>query len=634
MDTDAILICVSPAVEAEPPASFAASELRSYLHRMTERPVYIVDDGGEGNVIRLDLSPSAAAETMDDGFDIEVVRATGTIDGNNPRSLLFGVYRYLYELGCRWVRPGPDGEVVPTLDIDESRVVVSEQASYRHRGICIEGASGLQNVRDLIDWLPKLALNSYFVQFRDPYVFLNRWYGRSDAGANTAEPFTPEISNAMMECIQDDLDTRGLIYHGVGHGWTADAVGIDAVGWTIAKDPVPDEVKPRLALVNGVRDLWDGIPLNTELCYSQGAIRTRMATEIAAYAKRHPEIDVLHVWLSDGINNHCECVNCMKVRPSDWYIMVLNEVDRIMTSASTGTKVAFLAYHQLLWAPATEHIENPDRFIFMFAPIRRDYRTTLTASAAASEAPPYLHNASPQPHRTDEYLAVLSQWRENFDGDSFDFDYHFMWFPCFEPGQMALSRVVHSDVRALANMGLNGLISCQPQRAFFPHGFGMTIMARTLWDADIDYELAEEDYFQAAFGDDSLLVRVYLNNLSQEFQALGIDRRGQDQPTLTAESIDVFQRELGRFLPVINRNLAEATGPHRISWHHLRFHADLWMAMERVLQAVHNGVSFASPWTFVQILIQQRYLAHQGVFDATNFVESMDRYLRENSAQD
>src|SRR5438477_193048 len=72
--------------------------------------------------------------------------------------------------------PGPDGESLPRVDLAASAVRVAEAASYRHRGICIEGAVSYEHVRDVVDWMPKVGLNAYFVQFREGYTFFERWY--------------------------------------------------------------------------------------------------------------------------------------------------------------------------------------------------------------------------------------------------------------------------------------------------------------------------------------------------------------------------------------------------------------------------------------------------------------------------
>ena len=57
------------------------------------------------------------------------------------------------------MRPGADGERIPQKEIDSPTVYVREAASYRHRGVCIEGADSYDNIRDMIDFLPKVGLN-------------------------------------------------------------------------------------------------------------------------------------------------------------------------------------------------------------------------------------------------------------------------------------------------------------------------------------------------------------------------------------------------------------------------------------------------------------------------------------------
>src|SRR5262245_31684353 len=98
--------------------------------------------------------PAVSNPDLDDAIHIEFDGAAGIVAGSNPRSVLLAAYCFLTELGCRWVRPGPDGEVIPAVDLATARVRVSEAAAYRHRGICIEGAVSYEHIRDLIAWMP------------------------------------------------------------------------------------------------------------------------------------------------------------------------------------------------------------------------------------------------------------------------------------------------------------------------------------------------------------------------------------------------------------------------------------------------------------------------------------------------
>ena len=128
-----------------------------------------------------------------------------------------------------------------------------------------------------------------------------------------------------------------------------------------------------MAELNGERQLYENVPLNTNLCYSNPAVRDAITSAITQYCQRNPQVTYLHFWLADGTNNHCECEACRKKRPADWYVQMLNELDEKMTAAGVSTKVVFLIYVDLLWEPQQEQIKHPDRFVLMFAPITRAY---------------------------------------------------------------------------------------------------------------------------------------------------------------------------------------------------------------------------------------------------------------------
>src|SRR5690349_10214486 len=268
--------------DEHPTIQFAAAELQRYLGQATGQPVEILDPGTIGHttptlwlglaqhVPGAVLPPTAdqADARFDDAISIATEAGNGIICGSNPRSVLLAVYRYLHVLGCRWVRPGADGEFIPAVDLAQAGVHVAEAPSYRHRGICIEGAVSYEHVRDLIDWMPKVGLNAYFVQFREGFTFFDRWYSHMGHPTDQTSRFTVEQARALVGQVADEAKKRDMIYHAVGHGWTCEPFGIAGLGWEYPPEPVPPEAVQYLALVKGKRELWEGIPLNTSLCYS------------------------------------------------------------------------------------------------------------------------------------------------------------------------------------------------------------------------------------------------------------------------------------------------------------------------------------------------------------------------------
>jgi len=148
--------------------AFAAQELKRYIETMDETQEvailrYDAYRKDIQDVLWLGVCPKVAAlvsdPVYDDAIDIQVRDAVGGILGANPRSVLIGVYRFLRELGCAWVRPGAEGEIIPEKSLDEIDVSIQEIPSYRHRDICIEGAVNYDHVVNMIDWLPKVGMN-------------------------------------------------------------------------------------------------------------------------------------------------------------------------------------------------------------------------------------------------------------------------------------------------------------------------------------------------------------------------------------------------------------------------------------------------------------------------------------------
>ena len=238
---------------------------------------------------------------LDDWYRIQADPGSIRIQGSNPRAVLLGVYRLLHVLGCRFLMPGTDHETVPVISPEDLCADLTESASCRHRGVCIEGADSVENVLDFIDWLPKIGCNSFFVQHLEPEAFLKNWYDHKYNPLLAPQALSGEDYARMYREIDQAIALRGLLHHRVGHGWTCKAIGFEHV---CAHLPAPtDEQRPLLAEVNGRREFWQGVPSNTNLCYSNATAADAFVRSVVEYAARHPEVDFLHVWLADEVRH-------------------------------------------------------------------------------------------------------------------------------------------------------------------------------------------------------------------------------------------------------------------------------------------------------------------------------------------
>lgn len=205
--------------------SFAAAELERYLKAVNPAFVFFhssQDSDPDGCTIHLNADPGAGILSVpdsqaDDFFAVSISAGKGNICGSNPRSVLLGVYAFLRRLGYRFLLPGET--VMPAaLSLSDLTCSYSHKASLRHRGVCIEGATSLENVLAFIDWLPKLGFNSFFLQFKEPYIFLERWYHHTLNPEQKPEVLTEEFLQDCYTKMHEAMKKRSLLLHAAGHG--------------------------------------------------------------------------------------------------------------------------------------------------------------------------------------------------------------------------------------------------------------------------------------------------------------------------------------------------------------------------------------------------------------------------------
>jgi hypothetical protein len=642
------MTAISLEYRAGPPAvEFAAAELQKYLEWMDPSIQIVRATAGSAANGRIVLGlcqdlgiplPEKVDPALDDYIWVEIRSGRGVVAGSNPRSVLMGVYRLLEKAGCRFIRPGKDGEFIPTIDIASLDVSIDSKPTYRHRGVCIEGAVSLQHMLDNVDWAPKVGMNSYFLEFMIPFTFFDRWYSHELNPTLPPEPVSVDHVIGFMNAIEQEIVKRGLAYHNPGHGWTCESLGIPGLGWFAAAPEISPSTRELLAEVKGRRELFEGVALNTHLCYSNPAARKAVAEYAVQYMQAKPHISYLQVWLADNDNNFCECPACRDTLPSDHYIMLLNEMDAALTAAGISVKIVFIAYLELLWPPREQTFVNPDRFVLLFAPISRTYSRSYEIDLAGVEIPEYRRNQIVLPSGIRENLAYLRDWQKIFTGDSFTYEYYFMWDCYLDPGYYETARILHDDVQKLKLIGLNGIISDQSQRSFFPTAFGMHMMARMLWDDTQAFDTLAAEYFAADFGEAGPAVRAYMQTVSELFDPPYI--RGDREPRDETQHTWVLSAGAGRvdeeasrklaqipavveaFRPLIQKNLNHSVPCRALSWKYLSMHADITILLAQAFQARAEGrrIEARKAWEAVQEYVRQHELDLHNILDVFEFL--------------
>lgn len=625
-------------------ALYAAEELKKYIEMVdSEVKCEITEDkNAEGIHLGLlcdfGLNESDVSDAMiDDVVDAKVDSLKGYIAGSNVRSILFGVYKYLKSAGCRWVRPGADGEYIPKANLRSHAFTYRKKADFPFRGQAIEGAIGFEHVRDMVLWMPKVDMNLFQMEQVVPYAYMSRWYTHLN---NTKLPHD-DIPYADYEKYCLDLEKLinkvGLQLHALGHGAITEPFGVRYMcdGWDY---DIPKEYETAFALVDGNRDRVKKYPFYTQVCMSKEWVQDKIVEWIIDYMKKKPHIDFLHFWLGDSINNHCECEECVKKHPSDWYVDMLNKLDKRLTEENNPAKIVFIMYVDTLWPPRVSKFNNPSRFIVTTA-----CGSGKGYSSARREGgmPEWKRNDFAITGGLDLAHSFIDGWKPTFDGPKFVYEYLFYTRHFSDPGYMALSRMMANNAKALGVTEFDGIMSDGTQRTFFPTGLPYSIFGEFLFDTSIDTKEYINGYLADAFGEDWKAARDYLERISTAFDLDALDLK-LDVTAQDTGSVDKLAAHAGifgntyvgdriaktpsivdDFAKTVEKNLTLENSCHKESWRILTYHGEYCKGLSKIYFALSRNDTSSAEKAFEELMeyLSSVELEIHGYFDLCLFYQ-------------
>ena len=505
---------------------FAAEELKKYLRMMMPEKgdIAITLDSSAQTGFRLGLLEDFGLPCncedphLDDIIHIEADDNGGILAGSNPRSVLFAVYRLLKLNGCRFFYPGAEGEYIPLRELAPTSY--HKAADHRLRGHTIEGEPSLEQVLSYIDFHAKEELNAFGLYCID--IYQRRYYIHHFNDKNRpVEDYDGDLAETQWRALyESELKKRGMIIFSGEHDVIPNAVGFDLTArelYRTGEKKIDEACRPYLALIDGKRDLYRNEILNTNLCYSNPVVRTMIADQAVKMAQEKPYLDYLGFTFADGSMNHCECDECKKKRPSDWYVMILNEIDAKFTENNIPMKILFSFYVDTIFAPVEARLNNPDRFLFQFCPIARSYMESITEDYPIPAPQPFRYNGWTRPKNTGEAYSLFCQWKKVFPGPYSVFEYHFWRHQYRDPGTMTFARRVYEDTISHRVMETCGCMQDGSNKSFWPNGFAEYIYAETLMNRELDYEQELQDYYAALYGSEWKKVVHHLQQISDAF---------------------------------------------------------------------------------------------------------------------
>ena len=576
--------------------SFAVDELARYLkmmdkHLLIDQRTYDEYDADVSGVIWIGLTPDIEYSKLDDKILVNITDGAGILTGSNERSILLGVYRFLYTLGCRWIFPGIDGEIIPKKKLDKCDIVahIDHTPSARYRTVSIEGNISYEHSYDMVNWLPKVGFNTYYMQFKTPYTFWKTWYNHTENPEYTPSPITNDDAYRYKARIDEELTKRSFGYIALGHGYSVYPFGVDDLTIRDPESPLlTDEIKSHYALLKGERKMNRAINA-TQLCYSRPEVRRKMVEWVVQYCKDHPEITVLSMAPADGCNNWCECDDCKDTMPADQLMEILNEIDAALTAAGLDIKMRFSIYNEATWPPVKNKLNNPSRFMMSLCPSSRAYDRALCEFEGDPKTRPilpFVRNNITTPRKIEDVLAHFEAWKRAVPGTEYFFtDYVLMWEHHFDLGYNHTARVLHKDVTNLDTFGFSGFMNYLSQRFGLPTNLPLYAMAAGLWDKNSKFEDIQKEYYTAAFGEYADTVCEYMDKLEAIFDSEFL-RYGHPEKMDT-----VFERmeEAHKIIDEFDEKYITPNKDNNASWYYLSYYVEYVHLYAELLCAYKRG---------------------------------------------
>lgn len=505
---------------------FAAQELKKYLRMMMpeEAIIQIKHDPAAQDGFRLGLledfglANEAPDPVFDDVVHIDTTENGGILAGSNYRSVLFAVYRYLRLNGCRFLFPGAEGERIPVKKVTPQSY--HKLADHRFRGRTIEGRPSFEQVIDSLDYYAKEELNSFGCF--DVSSYHHRYYSHDHNRAHREpEFFDADLAETQWRArYEAEAQKRGMVLISGEHEMIPNALGLNVADrflYMTGKKAAPPEVIPYLAQMNGERKLHRDDIFFTNVCMSKPEIRERMAQAVVAQVEARPQLSIFGATVADLSNNHCECEDCCQKLPSDWYVMILNRIDELLTEKGIKTRILFSFYVDMIFAPEREKIKNPDRFVFQYCPISRTYTKSLGEDSVLPEPIRYVRNNWEAPKSQEALFALFKKWQAVFPGPCSVFEYHYWVHQYRDPGMMAMARRVYEDVRSYRFTGMQGCVQDGSNKSYWPNGFHTHIFDEAMVNRDCDFDAQLADFYQNLYGEHWQVAKNYLQAISDAF---------------------------------------------------------------------------------------------------------------------
>jgi hypothetical protein len=439
-------------------ALFATSELAAYLRRISNASFPVVRTTDENPAIRLQINGAQEKEE----YSIQIRDHSIFLSGGSDRALLFAVYNFLHQLGCLWLAPELSyykghAEYIPRkteLYYESSRDIHAKpRLTYRKLDVEEGRSHTAENLKEIINWMPKLGFNTLMVPLDYGGWGKVKW-------DNWRKALTPELKK------------RGLLIEVGGHGYQnfLNAAMEDSTLFKRHPDwfgknrncqPTPD-------------------PYSVFNTANPDAVQY-LISQVLKYLQEHPEIDIFDFWPPDGAR-WADCKELVALgSPLDRQARLINQVDSAIRKMRPDIKLEMIAYQPVLDPPGTVSL-NPD-ILVDFCPINQQFENQIFDSSSANNL---------------KYATSLHRWRKTFAGDIGIYSYYrkYAWrsLPNLIPHYM------QRDLNWYAGLPVQGISSYAEPGDWLSYELNHFVLGHLAWNPAVNVDTLISIFCRGRYG--------------------------------------------------------------------------------------------------------------------------------------
>ena len=543
----AVIVIGQNATEVE---QFAASEFQSYIAQITgssqEIPI-INDQQAEGLLTTNEIIIGQPQTNLrlsqlcneyglmldtnllsDDGYIVKSLSDGANnvliLSGSNNRSSLFAVYHFLETCGVRFFGyKSRNGEIVPS----QNKVMVPvlniiSKPVMKYRFVSDNGVSDTNTMEltDIADWGAKNRCNAFML--------------------------TPAQPGESWDTIPlDEIQKRGFLIAGPGH------VLAELTPSTNLFQAHPEY----FPLINGVRNMeysatWGGA---VSFCYNNAM--QIVVSNAVAYYQQYPFIDLLAIYPPDGSQHSVQCQDsvCSQLSESDWYLIMLNDIDTALRQLPTHPKLMWIAYDELSVPPTnTVPVYNGEDFILEWCNQIRDFAAPMDSPSNQVAAQCLQWNTSLKSICTDwksnpgnQDLAAYYRWESwgnflksfNYQGSAAVLEYYnghvseslgIPMLSYFQSGPWP-DNLMQTDFEFYTSQGISGWQNCTDYYNDNPTPYWNQLSAQLMWNPSANVNVLDQDFYQQLYGTASTVMQNYWDAMWPDVSLLNISLQSSNQ---------------------------------------------------------------------------------------------------------